>query len=78
TGSIAKAQAIGHGRPRKLASNNAQYLLRPPHHTPTHFLDEYLKHLSNHRYLGISLTTVHRTFERARISIKQVQKLAAE
>jgi transposase len=78
TGSVTKAQAIGRGRPRKLVYNDTHYLLRLSRHNPIHFLDEYSKHLSDHQYLGVSLTTIHRTFERAGISVKRVQKLAAE
>ena len=41
TGSVAKAQAIGHGRLRTLTHNDAQYLVQLSRHNPTLFLDEY-------------------------------------
>ncbi|KAH7918731.1 hypothetical protein BV22DRAFT_989379, partial [Leucogyrophana mollusca] len=78
TGSVAKAQAIGRGRTRTLAHHDCQYLIRLARHNPTLFLDEYVRRLEDGRFLGASLATVHRTFERAGINVKHVQKVAAE
>ena len=41
TGTVAKAQAIGRGRPWKALHEAVQYLIRLAHHKPTLFLDEY-------------------------------------
>ena len=78
TGSVAKAQAIGRGRPRSLLKTDADYLLRLARHKPTLFLDEYTRRLELYRYLPVSLATIHRTFERANLHVKRVQKLASE
>jgi len=78
TGSVAKAQVIGRGRPRKLAHPDCQYLLSLARHKPTLFLDEYARRLQDGRFLAVSLATIHRTFTRAGLSVKRVQKLAAE
>ncbi|KAJ7759964.1 hypothetical protein B0H16DRAFT_1301337 [Mycena metata] len=78
TGSVAKAQAIGRGRPRTLLQADADYLVRLARHKPTTFLDEYRDRLERYRHLPTSLATIHRTFIRARMSLKQVQKMASE
>lgn len=78
SGSVAKAKAIGRGRPRILSKVDAIYLLNLARHTPTTFLDEYAGLLRDHHYLPASFSTVHRTFERAGLSVKRVQKLARE
>lgn len=78
TGSVAKAQAIGRGRPRKLTHSDCQYLLSLAKHKPTLFLDEYAQRLQDNRFLGVSLATIHRTLARAGLNVKRVQKLAAE
>jgi transposase len=41
TGSVAKAAAIGCGRPRLLHNNDSYYLLKLAQHSPCKFLDEY-------------------------------------
>ena len=41
TGSVAKAEAIGHGWPRTLARWDCDYLMRLARHKSTLFLDEY-------------------------------------
>lgn len=78
TGSVAKSEAIGRGRPRKLTSSDSHYLVRLARYKPSMFLDEYCKLLDRQRSLGVSLTTIHRTFIRAGLSVKRVQKLAKE
>lgn len=78
TGSVAKAQAIGRGRPRSLLKQDAEYLLRLARHKPTLFLDEYQHQLTRYRHLPVCLTTIHLTLERAGLSVKHVQKLASE
>jgi hypothetical protein len=45
TGSVAKAQAIGHSRPRSLLKTDADYLLHLAQHKPTLFLDKYTHRL---------------------------------
>jgi hypothetical protein len=57
---------------------DAAYLLQLAQHKPTVFLDEYARRLIEFRHLPASLATIHRTFERAGLSVKQVQKLASE
>jgi len=78
TGSVAKVQAIGRGRPRKLIHPDCQYLLSLARHKPSFFLDEYARRLEDNRFLTVSLATIHRSFTRAGLSVKRVQKLAAE
>ncbi len=78
TGSVTKALAIGRGRRRSLAQADANYLLGLARHKPTMFLDEYRQRLEKYRILRISMATIHRTFQRARLSVKRVQKLALE
>ncbi|KAJ7075383.1 hypothetical protein B0H15DRAFT_791910 [Mycena belliarum] len=78
TGRVAKAVAHGRGRPRTLAEQDADYLVRLAKHKPTTFLDEYHERLDRYRFLPASLATIHQTFIRARMSLKQVQKMASE
>ncbi|KAF8122779.1 hypothetical protein EV363DRAFT_1181971 [Boletus edulis] len=78
TGSVMKAQAIGHDWPHTLIHNNAQYLVQLSYHDPTLFLDEYYKQLHNNCILTTSLATIHHTFKRTGINIKCLQKLASE
>lgn len=78
TGSVTKALAIGRGRRHSLAQADANYLLGLARHKPTMFLDEYRQRLEKYCILRISMATIHRTFQRARLSVKRVQKLALE
>jgi transposase len=78
TGDVANHPAIGRGRPRHLLQADCQYLIALAQHNPTVFLDEYAKRLHQFRFLPVSLTTIHRSFERAGLSVKRVQKLASE
>jgi transposase len=78
TGSVARKQAIGRGRPRILALSDCQYLLKLARFKPTMFLDEYARRLEEGRFLDALLATIHRTLARAGLNIKRVQKLAAE
>ncbi|KAJ7867820.1 hypothetical protein B0H13DRAFT_1577538, partial [Mycena leptocephala] len=78
TGSVAKAAAIGRGRPRLLHNKDSHYLLKLARHSPCKFLDEYQQFLINHRHLPVHISTLHRTFERAGLSVKRVQRMASE
>ena len=78
TGSVAKAQAIGRGRPRSLLRRDCDYLLRLARYNPTLFLDEYSHHLEQFRHISVSMTTIHRSLEQAGLNVKHVQKMAAE
>jgi transposase len=78
TGSVSCAPPVNKGRPRRLLSVDVRYLISLARHNPTLFLDEYSKRLRQWRYLPASLSTIHLTFERAGLRVKQVQKLAAE
>jgi len=78
TGTVAHAKAIGRGRPRILFQSDCQYLLRLARHKPSRFLDEYAHRLELYRFLPVSLATLHRTFKRAGLSVKRLQKLASE
>jgi transposase len=78
TGSVAKAQAIGRGRPRSLLRRDCDYLLQLARYKPTLFLDEYSRRLEQFRQLSVSMTTIHRTLERAGLNVKHVQKMASE
>ncbi|KAJ7685885.1 hypothetical protein B0H17DRAFT_1160752 [Mycena rosella] len=71
TGHVTKAIAHGRGCPRTLAEADADYL-------PTTFLDEYRERLERYCFLPASLSTIHRTFCRNRMSLKKIQKMAAE
>jgi len=75
---MAKAQAIGRGRPRKAIPGDIRYLIRLAHHKPTLFLDEYQSRLNRYQLLLLSMTTVHHKLRRAGLSIKRVQKLASK
>jgi transposase len=78
TGSVRRARARNPGRPRLLNTADAHYLLQLAKHKPSIFLDEYTVYLEKHRHLPASISTVHRTFERAGLSVKRVQKMASE
>ncbi|KAJ7939025.1 hypothetical protein B0H13DRAFT_1587376 [Mycena leptocephala] len=78
TGGVAKAAAHGRGRPRTPVEQDADYLVRLAKHKPTLFLVEYYRRLKRYRYLPTSISTIHRTFKRARMSLKQIQKMAAK
>ena len=78
TGSVAKAQAIGRGRPRSLLRRDCDYLLRLARYKPTLFLDEYSLCLERFRELSVSLATLHQSLEHAGLNVKHVQKLARE
>ena len=75
---VAKANAIGRGRPRKILLADTRYLVRLAHHKPTLFLDEYRSRLEWYRSLTVSMATIHRALERAGLNMKQVQKMASE
>ena len=77
-GSVAKAQAVGRGRPRSLLRQDCDYLLRLARYNPTLFLDEYSLRLEWFCALSVSLTTIHQSLERAGLNVKHVQKLAKE
>ncbi|KAJ7921996.1 hypothetical protein B0H13DRAFT_1552724, partial [Mycena leptocephala] len=78
TGSVAKAAALGRGRPRLLHTKDSFYLLKIARHSPCTFLDEYQHFLHRYRHLPVHISTVHRTFERAGLKVKRVQKMASE
>ena len=78
TGQISREPAISTGRPRRLLTADIQYLVSLAHHNPTIFLDEYVKRLQKWCFLPTTLSTIHRSLERAGLTVKHVQKLAAE
>ena len=77
-GTVAKANAIGRGRPQKILLADTCYLVRLARHKPTLFLDEYRSRLERYRLLTVSMATIHRALERAGLNVKQVQKMALE
>ena len=77
-GTVAKAQAIGWGCPRKAVQGDIQYLIQLAHHKPVMFLDEYQWQVDKNWLLSLSMTTIHRELIWAGLSIKHVQKMAAE
>lgn len=77
-GTVAKAAVLGRGRPRSLHTNDSRYLLKLAEHNPCTFLDEYQRFLDLYRHHPVHISTVHRTFERAGLSVKRVQKMASE
>lgn len=78
TGNVAKAKAIGRGRPRLLQEVDNSYMLSLARHKPSTFLDEYRKRLIEYRFIPAALSTLHYAFKRAGLSVKRVQKLARE
>ncbi|KAI0039327.1 hypothetical protein FA95DRAFT_1504315, partial [Auriscalpium vulgare] len=78
TVSVSKTPAVSCGRPRIILHHDAQYLLCLARYHPPQFLDEYAYRLEHARSLSVSLTTIHRTFTQAGLSVKRVQKLAKE
>jgi transposase len=78
TGSVAPLQAIGRGHPRSLLRRDCDYLLQLAKHKPTLFLDEYTQLLHQNRELSVCITTIHRSLERAGLSVKYIQKMASE
>ncbi|KAF8992973.1 hypothetical protein BDZ89DRAFT_907766, partial [Hymenopellis radicata] len=78
TGDVAKAKAIGRGRPRLLAESDARYLLALCRSNPTTFLDEYRDQLERYRHLPVCLSTIHYMFTRFGLDVKKVQKMAQE
>lgn len=78
TGSVARSRRRDPGRPRILAVSDANYLLQLAKHKPTTFLDEYQHYMEKYRHLPMSITTIHRTFERAGLNVKRVQRMASE
>jgi len=77
-GTVAKALAIGRGRPWKALQDDVGYLIRLAHHKPVLFLDEYRQRLEEYRHLSVSMTTIHRELARAGLNVKCVQKMASE
>ncbi|PBK88925.1 hypothetical protein ARMGADRAFT_1033537 [Armillaria gallica] len=78
TGTVGKAQPVGRGRPWSLVYKDAQQLLSLARYKPTLFLDKYCRYLELHRHLKVSLSTIYKTFTRASLSVKHVQKMASE
>ncbi|THU96646.1 hypothetical protein K435DRAFT_632726, partial [Dendrothele bispora CBS 962.96] len=78
TGNVAKAKAIGRGRPRSLNDADVRSLLSLCRQQPVRFLDEYGQLLEKYRYNSVSLSVIHRAFIRAGISVKRIRKLASE
>ncbi|KAF9018701.1 hypothetical protein BDZ89DRAFT_959832, partial [Hymenopellis radicata] len=78
SGDVAKAEALGRGRPQSIAEIDAHYLLSLCRTQPTTFLDEYRERLHRYRHLPVSMTTIHRFFIRHGINLKCVQKMASE
>jgi hypothetical protein len=78
TGSVARARRRNTGRPRILAVSDTNYLLQLVKHKPTTFLDEYAHYMEKYHHLPVSITTIHRTFERAGLNVKRVQRMASE
>ena len=78
TGEIYQSPTISPGRPRRLLTADIRYLVALAHHNPTLFLDEYTKRLQKWRFLPMTLSTIHRSLERAGLTVKHVQKLASE
>ncbi len=66
------------GRPRELHREDVEFLVSLSRHSPQKFLDEYQALLYDNRAIGVSLSTIHRTFERKGISYKRLAKIAAE
>ncbi|PPQ83379.1 hypothetical protein CVT24_001450 [Panaeolus cyanescens] len=72
TGSAAPALPIGCGRPQTLLRRDAEYLLSLAQHRPTLFLNEYAKRVEVNCEISVSITTIHRTLERAGLNVKHI------
>lgn len=77
-GTVAKALAIGHGRPWKALQDDVGYLIRLAHHKPVLFLDEYQQWLKEYCHLSVSMTTIHHELAWAGLNVKCIQKMASE
>jgi transposase len=66
------------GRPRLLAFDDVQYLLRLVRHRPDWFIDELANLLQENRFISVHFTTIARELGRAGYSIKKLKRIAAE
>jgi transposase len=78
TGTVAHRPPRARGRPKKVLQEDIDYLVRISRYKPSTFLREYCSMLGDQRYLDVHITTIHRALERAGISLKKLQKIAAE
>jgi transposase len=77
TGDVVGSYSSGGGT-RTLNADDVQYLVRLIHANPNFFLDELLSLLEHNRFISIHFTTIHWELERAGISHKKLQRIAAE
>lgn len=77
-GRVSKARSALRGRARSLHQEDRQYLVTLIRHRPAFFLDELTRLLQTNRLVSVHYTTVHRELQRARLSTKQLRKIAAE
>ncbi|THH14792.1 hypothetical protein EUX98_g9562 [Antrodiella citrinella] len=78
TGDVINPRPRQRGRPRKLLSDDVQYLIRLIRHRPDWFLDELLGLLDNNRFVAVHFSTIHRELLRAGVSLKKLKRVAAE
>jgi transposase len=78
SGSISHKPHIRHGPLPFITPSDLTFLVRLAEYKPTTFLVEYCNLLEDSRLLSVHITTIHRAFRKAGISVKRLQKLAAE
>ena len=66
------------GRPREYVRADIMYLKSLVMRTPTYYLRDFQKKLSQNRFLDLSESTLHRIFKRESFSHKKAEKRAAE
>jgi transposase len=78
TGAVVKPPSILRGRPRILAHDDLQYILRLLRARPDWFLDELLKLLETNRFISVHYKTIHDELLRSGVSRKRLKIIAAE
>lgn len=78
TGDVVQNRRRLRGRPRILAWDDIQYVLRLVKHRPDWFLDELEDLLLHNRFISVHFTTIHRELVRSGFSTKKLRKIAKE
>ncbi|KAF9492130.1 hypothetical protein BDN71DRAFT_1343304, partial [Pleurotus eryngii] len=78
TGSIQRNTYALRGRPRLLAPDDLQYLIRLVRHRPDWFLDELGDMLAENRFIAVHFSTICRELTRAGYSLKKLKRIASE
>ncbi|KIY45525.1 hypothetical protein FISHEDRAFT_21260, partial [Fistulina hepatica ATCC 64428] len=78
TGDVFKESTALRGRPRLLAYDDIDYLLRLIEFNPTWFVDELQELLQHNRLVAVHYATICHTLERCGISAKKLKICASE